>query len=275
MTSYDKMNFTCHLTPRALHTYRVHTMIIDRASPLPLYQQVKSHLLDRLTAGDFPQGTKLASERELIERLGVSRITVRQAMRELVMEGHLQSAPGKGFYPAAPRRRSYEINLVRSFTDTARAHGGRPEGRLLDVGLVPAEAIVAQLLGVSEGTEVVHLRRLRLLDDIPVMLCDDWLLADRVPGLLDLDWSVGDRSLFAELIGRYGVYPRRGHTEIGARLATETEADHLRLVCPAAVLIVDQVAYDADWHLINASTAVQHPDLFPMKLDQGGTAFAD
>lgn len=251
------------------------TMIIDRSSPLPLYRQVKHLLLERLRAGDYSAGTKLASERELIELLGVSRITVRQAMRELVMEGHLQSHPGKGFFPAAPRRRSYEINLVRSFTDTARANGSRPSGQLLMATITPAEAPVALLLGVALGTSVIRLRRLRLLDGTPVMLSDDWLLPDRAPGLLDLDWSVGDRSLFAELIGRYALVPRYGHTEIGARLATEEEAERLHLVRPAAVLAVEQVAYDESGQVINASLAVQHPDLFPMKLEQDKPTFGE
>ena len=247
-------------------------MTIDRASPLPLYRQVKRHLLDRLGAGDFPQGTKLASERELIERLGVSRITVRQAMRELVMEGHLDSFPGKGFYPAAPRRQSYEIDLVRSFTDTARAHGAAPSGRLMGAGLIPCPPVAARLTGLAEGAEVMELRRLRLLDGVPVMLSCDWILPDRAPGLLDLDWTVADRSLFAELIGRYGLHPRHGQTEIGARLATAPEAAELALDLPAAVLVVEQVAYDDAGRLINASVAVQHPERFPMKLDQGTAA---
>ncbi len=248
-------------------------MIIDRASPLPLYQQVKRHLLDLMESGDIPAGTKLASERQLIGSLGVSRITVRHAMRELVMEGHLKSFPGKGFYPASPEnrhgRRSYEIDLLRSFTETARAHGSRPESRLVSAGLVPATGQVARLLGVGRGDGIVELRRLRLIDGDVVMLCSDWLPATRAAALLDLDWSVPDRSLYAELIGRLGLRPCRGRTGISARLATVSEIADLALDDPAAVLVVEQVACDDAGRVINASLAIQRPDLFPMTLEQG------
>jgi len=71
---------------------------VSREDVRPLYKQVKDRLLELLADGSVPPMGKLASERELVERYGVSRITVRQAMRELVAEGHLRSHPGKGFY---------------------------------------------------------------------------------------------------------------------------------------------------------------------------------
>ena len=70
---------------------------VTRDDPLPLYKQVKERLLRALDDGTIPPRAKLASERELVELYGVSRITIRQAMTELVLEGHLRSHPGKGF----------------------------------------------------------------------------------------------------------------------------------------------------------------------------------
>lgn len=247
-------------------------MTIDRSDPRPLYQQVKQHLRDRLAAGEFPAGTKLASERELIDMLGVSRITVRQAMRELVFEGLLQSFPGKGFYPAAarPPRHGFEINLIRSFTETARAHGKVPASRLLQAKSEAAPADVAALLGVAPGRRILTLSRLRLIDGAAVSISTDWLVASCVPDLFSLDWSVPDRSLYAELIGRYDLVPRSGRTEITARAATAEEAQLLNMDVGAAVLVVEQVAFDAGGALINASRSVQHPDRNPLRLEQGG-----
>ena len=64
---------------------------LSREDVRPLYKQVKDRLLEALSDGTVPPMGKLASERELVEKYGVSRITVRQAMRELVAEGHLRS----------------------------------------------------------------------------------------------------------------------------------------------------------------------------------------
>src|SRR6185437_14580600 len=107
-----------------------------------------------------PMG-KLASERELVEKYGVSRITVRQAMRELVSEGHLRSHPGKGFYATGRTARpAFELELLRSFTATADLHGVHPGSRLLHGRIEPASDLVATALQVDPGTPVVSLRRL-------------------------------------------------------------------------------------------------------------------
>src|SRR3569623_199221 len=141
----------------------------------PLYKQLKDRLLEKLANGSVPPMGKLASERELVETYGVSRITVRQAMRELVAEGHLRSHPGKGFYAtgrsSAP---AFELELLRSFTATAEQHGFRPGGRLISGEVVPADRRFAAALHTRVGDQLVSLRRLRLLDDQPVAIAQDW-----------------------------------------------------------------------------------------------------
>src|SRR3569623_3764649 len=98
----------------------------------PLYKQVKDRLLEALIDGTVPPMGKRASERELGEQYGVSRITVRQAMRELVAEGHLRSHPGKGFYATGRSvSQAFELELLRSFTATALRHGLRPGAQLI------------------------------------------------------------------------------------------------------------------------------------------------
>src|ERR1700712_3568333 len=112
---------------------------VSRQDIRPLYKQVKDRLLDLLADGSVPPMGKLASERELVERYGVSRITVRQAMRELVSEGHLRSHPGKGFYATGQSAKAFELELLRSFTATAERHGYKPGGRLLGSNIIAAE----------------------------------------------------------------------------------------------------------------------------------------
>jgi GntR family transcriptional regulator len=212
---------------------------ISREDARPLYKQVKDRLLEVLADGSVPPMGKLASERELVEHYGVSRITVRQAMRELVAEGHLRSHPGKGFYATGrSSAQAFELELLRSFTATAERHGLRPGSRLLHGRLVAADDRLAASLEVSPGAPVVSLRRLRLLDAQPVAIAQDWIAAALVPGLLDLDWQPGNRSLYSELRTRYGLVPDRGETILAARLALSDEAQLLELERRAAVLTV-------------------------------------
>jgi GntR family transcriptional regulator len=241
---------------------------VSRQDARPLYKQVKDRLLERLNDASLPPMSKLASERELVEYYGVSRITVRQAMRELVAEGHLRSHPGKGFYSTGQSAKAFELELLRSFTATAERHGYKPGGRLLGSNIIAAEDKLAADLRVFPGTPVVALRRLRLLDGQPVAIATDWIEAGKVPGLLELDWDSGNRSLYDELRHRYALSPALGKTVLAARLADKDEAELLQLNRPAALLTVEQIAYASDGTPINATLSVQHPTRYPLTLAQ-------
>jgi GntR family transcriptional regulator len=246
-----------------------HMNTISREHVRPLYKQVKDRLLETLADGSVAPMGKLASERELVARYGVSRITVRQAMRELVAEGHLRSHPGKGFYATgrtpAP---AFELELLRSFTATAERHGFRPGSRLLRGEVGPADGRLAAALHTPLGEPVVSLRRLRLLDERPVAIAEDWMVASSVPGILALDWSLGNRSLYEELRHRYRLRPERGETVLSARLAEGDEADLLELPPGGPVLVVEQIAYGRDGIPINATASVHHPSRYPLRLEQ-------
>jgi GntR family transcriptional regulator len=266
------MGTAVEVTPRGHPEVEIPAMnSISREHVRPLYKQVKDRLLELLSDGTVPPMGKLASERELVERYGVSRITVRQAMRELVAEGHLRSHPGKGFYAtgraSAP---AFELELLRSFTATAERHGFRPGSRLLTGEVVPADERLAVALHARIGEPVVSLRRLRLLDNQPVAIAHDWMLAVSVPNLLRLDWHSGNRSLYDELRHRYRLLPEQGETLLSARLAEGDEADLLELRDPAPVLVVEQIAHSRDGTPINATTSVHHPTRYPLRLEQSG-----
>jgi GntR family transcriptional regulator len=247
---------------------------VSRSDPRPLYKQLKDRLLEELRAGDGP-AAKLSSERELVAQYGVSRITVRQAMKELVHEGRVRSHPGKGFYATGRVGDSaFELELLRSFTATAIEHGRRPGSFLLHARIEPASPRVAAALALTAGDPVAALRRLRLLDGVPVAIGEDWIEARKVPGLVDLDWGEGTQSLYEELHARYGLRPQRGETVLSARLADRDESRLLELAAPAAVLVVEQVAWDASGTPINLTLSVQHPTRYPLRLEQGAVARA-
>jgi len=238
--------------------------------PQPLYVRLRDELRAGILDGRLPPHSKLPSESELTAAHGVSRITVRQALKELVHEGRIRSHPGKGFYATgrAPDT-AFELELLRSFTATAIAHGRRPGGRLLHVKLMPADARVAAALRLPEGHEVASLRRLRLLDGVPVSIAEDWIDATRVPGFTTLDWGGSVPSLYEALIHRYGLDPKSGETLLSARLADAEEARLLELDAPSAVLVVEQIAHDPTGRPINLTAAVHHPSRYPLRLEQG------
>jgi GntR family transcriptional regulator len=242
-------------------------LLIERNHPDPLYVQLRNLLKAKIDRREWVLNEKLPSERELVEIYGVSRITVRQALKDLEYLGHLQSRPGKGIYVAEPKP-SYELEIVRSFTQTAIENRLLPGMRLLKGELIKADEEIARALNLPIGAEVVYLERLRLLNDLPVVIQRDWFSAAMTPDILALDWTTGNRSLYSEFEQTYGVFPARGQSTVSARLATPTEGALLQMEMPAAVLTLDQVAYDASNRTVNISAAAYHPLRYPLTLTQ-------
>lgn len=260
-----------HLNTRQSKGTLIETQdMVDRGDPRPLHKQVYEALLASIRDGKLPLRGKLPSERELVDLYNVSRITVRHAIRELIQQGVVQSQPGKGLY-VTEHGGGFELQVLKSFTSTALANGRNPGHRLIEASIVRAPLEISRPLFLAPGAEVVVLTRLRLIDNIPAVIQTDWIPAGRVAGLLDLDWGVANRSLYAELRERYRIYPKRGQTTLSARIATDEETAILELTPPAAVLTVDQIAFDDRNRPVNMTALVHHPARYPLTLLQSET----
>ncbi|GAA3716850.1 GntR family transcriptional regulator [Nonomuraea antimicrobica] len=232
---------------------------------MPLYQQIKEHIRELVDGGVWHQGTRLPSERELIARLGVSRITVRQALRDLVAEGYLASAAGKGFFVAA-RPGPQELHALVSHTAAMTADDVVPSSRVLDCSVMAASAAVARKLRLPVGAEVVHLARVRLGDGVPLTVQRVWLPHHLVPGLAETDFSRA--SLFEQLRGRFGLRLVKADTTVSARLADPEEAGELDLGDPPIGLSVDQLTFDEEGRVVELSRSLHHPWRLPIRILQ-------
>ncbi|KAA1421382.1 GntR family transcriptional regulator [Nocardioides humilatus] len=170
-----------------------------------------------LVAGSAP-GTAAPSERDLVERFGVARMTVRQALDALVAEGVLQRFPGRGTFVAPPRRKP---SRVASFTEDMATRGTVAESRTLAAEKVRAPAGVARALGLGPREAVLRWRRIRLADGSPVCLSDCYINAALAPGLLD--GPDLPASLYDELAAR-GRRPTWAEDSLSAGVATPEEA---------------------------------------------------
>ncbi|HEU5432363.1 MAG TPA: GntR family transcriptional regulator [Thermomicrobiales bacterium] len=238
-------------------------MMITRQSATPLYEQVKAWIVDEIASGRLAPDQQIPSERRLTERLGVSRITVVRALADLVRDGRLYSVPARGYFVGGAGR-PYEFHALHSFTDDARRRGQEPGGRVLEAALIHATPEQALRLQIGPGAEIVSLRRLRLLDSVPVMIQHALLPHDCCPGMLAQE--LAERSLYAELGGRYGVVLARGQSVIGARLAEPEESALLELAEPDCVLTIDQMTYDRDGRPVEWLRSAHHPRRYPLSV---------
>src|SRR5438093_5583362 len=142
-------------------------------------EQIRQHIVELIR--DLGVGEAIPSERRLSTDLGVSRLTLRAALDDLVREGYLVRRHGSGTFVSEPKI-AQELTMT-SFTDDMRRRGLRPESRTLDLRIVPAGARLGRLLHVSPSEPVLVADRLRLADGETMAIETVHIRASHVPGL--------------------------------------------------------------------------------------------
>ena len=175
-------------------------------------------LIDQLTVGD-----SIPSERQLSLDLGVSRLTVRAALDDLVREGHLVRRRGSGTFVSEPKI-AQELTMS-SFTDEIRARGMSPGSKTLDLHVVPAGARLGRILHVSPSERIVVAKRLRLADRDPLAIETLHVRESLIPDLSAQDLE--DGSFYALLRDRYGIAIVGGQQTIEPTVTNEDESSAL------------------------------------------------
>jgi GntR family transcriptional regulator len=140
----------------------------------PLYGKVEEVLASEIAGGEYQPGDRLPSEDELLARFGVSRITVRRAIQNLIQRGVVEIQRGRGTFVLAPKV-SQELTKLTGFVEDMDTHGRRASARVVSQGVVAASARVARQLGVSKGTRVMRIERVRLADSVPMSFDETYL----------------------------------------------------------------------------------------------------
>lgn len=140
----------------------------------PLYRWVRDSLRRKILQGACAPNERLATERELIEAFGVSRITVRRALRELRADGLVITAQGRGIFVARPRI-SQELRRMESFGETVTSQIGEANVRLLSLCETTPSPRVAHELRLTPDDRVTSIRQLQYLRSEPVMVSESFL----------------------------------------------------------------------------------------------------
>ena len=214
---------------------------LQRQHAVPLYLQIKRMLEQEIASGALPPHTRVASERELSERYGISRMTARQALAELIQEGRLYTSAGKGTFVAEPKI-SQRILSLTSFTEEMRSRGITPTTRLLRRELVPAEPQVAERLGRPTDAPVVCIERLRLGNDEPMAIETAYVGFPGAERLMTLNL---EGSLYALLGQEFGIFPATAIQECEAALPQPRERALLGLDKHAPVLRIQRTTFDS------------------------------
>ncbi|GGO89122.1 GntR family transcriptional regulator [Wenjunlia tyrosinilytica] len=222
---------------------------------VPKYYAVKTRLSAVLD--ELGEGGLLPTERDLAERFGVARETVRQALRELLLEGRVRRL-GRGTVVAGPKLEQ-PLSLA-SYTEGVRLQGRRPGRKLISLDRATADASLAGQLGLATGDPVWHMERVLLADDERVGIESTYVGVARAPRL-DRDFDPGS-SFYAFARERLGIAVGEAEERIETVLATPREA--LLIGTPPALpmLLIHRLSRDTEGTPLERVRALYRGDRF-------------
>ena len=213
----------------------------------PHYLQIEQALRQRIAT--LPPGARLPSDAELCAEFGVSRMTARHAMQRLADDGLVARQPGRGSFVAEPPTHRH-ANRLMTFTQEMLRTGRRPSSRVLTQVIRPSTRTEATDLGIPVRQPIVHVRRLRLADAVPVALESAVLIGACAQAVMSADLAAGS---LHETLRRAGIVPRRGTSTIAAAAATAEDARLLGTRTGDPLLIERRIIDDGHGRRIEAT----------------------
>lgn len=229
---------------------------LDRSGPIPLYYQVAKRMRDAIENGELAPGARIENEVTLAGRLGISRPTIRRAIQELVDQGLLVRRRGVGTQVVRGRL-TRGVELTSLYDDLAMANRSPATTVLLREAVVPSPEVL-ETLSLPSGTEVLHVRRLRLTDGVPLAVLENFL----PPEFLALTAESFAKHGLYQLMRAHGITMRVAHQTIGARASTKEEAELLGLTPRAPVLTMSRTVFDQSGHAVEFGDHSYQPDLY-------------
>lgn len=216
-------------------------MVSQTLPAVPRYVQIVESLIGRIEAGELAPGDRLPSERELSSRLGVNRMTLRQALQVLKMRGLIVQRQGDGTYVAAPKI-DRAAGRLWPFSTNMRDRGYAPRAHLILFERRPADAASADRLGLPARAPLYYSHRLRLIGEEPVVLEQFALPAERFP---DLDrHDLARRSIYEIMETEYGVTIAHARQSLEPVVATPYESELLGVPPGAPLMLEQRVTFD-------------------------------
>jgi GntR family transcriptional regulator len=215
-------------------------MTSPTAESLPLYAVLETQIAAGIADGEFPIGSQLPTEDNLIQRFAVSRTTVRKAIQNLAERGLVEIRRGTGTFVAQPRI-TQELTELTGFVEDMVALGHVASARLIDRGIIAADAQVAQQLGVAVGARVMRIRRVRLANGVGVSLDETYLPLTIGEKIVTHDLET--EPIFTLLEERYDIPLIEAEYKLEATSAARDVAAALEVEAGSPIFLIERTSF--------------------------------
>lgn len=200
---------------------------------IALYYQIKEHLEDQINSGTWEPGAQIPNEMDLAELFGVSRMTVRRAILELVQNGQLITKQGSGTFVS---EKKWEGNFIKFFYPDKFGK----QHKLLELSQISCPMSIAQKLNIDKGELVTQVFRIRLFNDIPAVIEKSYLGKEIFSQLKQEDLS---GKLYDLIERKYDIRLISAKTSLEPVILSDFEADILDVDIGSPALLLTRVAY--------------------------------
>lgn len=234
----------------------------DGGASGPLYRQLQRHIAAALAAGELTPGDCLPAERDMAQMTGLSRVTVRKAIQELVATGQLVQRRGSGTYVAQKvERLEQALSLLTSFTEDMARRGRSVETRWISRRIDAPAPEEVMALGLGAGDRVTRLERVRCSDGVPLAIERATLSTNLLP-----DPEAVQSSLYAVLQTR-GLRPTRAVQRISATSIDARDSALLGVAVGAPGLKIERISYLPSGQVVEFTRSLYRGDAYDFAVE--------
>ena len=231
---------------------------LAQTGTMPLYLCFNESVRQAMESGILQDGDFLPSERQFTEALGISRITVRKALAKLEQDGHIGRSRGYGTFikKAVDARLSYSLAGVKGFSREVMLQGRKPDTLWISRDQIPASALIASKLAITEGTPVYMLKRIHYIDTRPMSVAVSYVIMAAIGDVQDIGVSLYD------YFSRNNIELGALQSRVNAAMSDAETLQSLQLTEPMPLLIIKQTLFDGQNRPIEYSESFCRSDMY-------------
>jgi GntR family transcriptional regulator len=236
---------------------------LNKNGHIPLFFQMQEYFRKKIENNNIKPGTQLPTERELSDELDISRVTIRKAIRGLIAEGLCEKKVGKGIF-VSDEKIPINVHKLEGTTNLLNKATNKIKTIENDKKIIEADKMLSNIFDLNEDNKVLYLKRIRFIDNSPVILEHTYLPMYKYPNIEKYDFS---NSLYEILEKEFNITPDKSRGSFNILMAKEEEARLLNIQLNTPLLVKKATVFSKEGQAIEYNRSVYRSDKFNFLVD--------